>query len=181
MFHSKQRKRFQLILSCSLLFCFLLQISCSGNECAATQDYVDDSDSDCVDDTADNCPGVYNPTQLDSNEDNIGDACSAALILAPDRTVPSETIFLKRLSILDMDDEYEIESVKNHKTLLLNHHNCKTQPFEEDGVSKTNHEGPWWHPQKQNNLDCVVLSNDSNTQVYCKDSKQDCLVIYDLD
>lgn len=38
---------------------------------------IADGDDDGVDDAIDNCPGVYNPDQLDSDEDGIGDACES--------------------------------------------------------------------------------------------------------
>jgi hypothetical protein len=34
-----------------------------------------DADLDGVDDAVDNCPGVYNPDQMDSDADMIGDMC----------------------------------------------------------------------------------------------------------
>jgi hypothetical protein len=34
-----------------------------------------DSDGDFVPDVSDNCPFVFNPDQLDSDHDGIGDAC----------------------------------------------------------------------------------------------------------
>lgn len=36
-----------------------------------------DSDSDGHNDDLDNCPGVYNPSQTDSDRDRIGNACDA--------------------------------------------------------------------------------------------------------
>ena len=51
--------------------------SCSGNECAATSTIIDDQDSDCVDDSADNCVGWYNPDQFDGDEDGFGVACDS--------------------------------------------------------------------------------------------------------
>lgn len=36
-----------------------------------------DADSDGVDDNVDNCPGVYNPDQADTDNDRIGDVCDA--------------------------------------------------------------------------------------------------------
>ncbi len=35
-----------------------------------------DADGDLVEDRIDNCPGVYNPDQADSNGDGVGDACN---------------------------------------------------------------------------------------------------------
>ena len=34
-----------------------------------------DADLDGVDDAVDNCPGVFNPDQMDSDNDTIGDMC----------------------------------------------------------------------------------------------------------
>lgn len=51
--------------------------ACSGNECSASSDYLDDIDSDCVADASDNCVGTYNPDQFDGDEDEIGYACDA--------------------------------------------------------------------------------------------------------
>jgi sugar lactone lactonase YvrE len=45
----------------------------------------DDTDHDGVIDAADNCPGVYNPFQQDSNENGRGDACDAAPASKPRR------------------------------------------------------------------------------------------------
>jgi len=39
-----------------------------------------DEDSDGIPDGIDNCPDIYNPDQLDSDEDGIGDACEERLI-----------------------------------------------------------------------------------------------------
>ena len=37
---------------------------------------VDDIDGDSIPDDKDNCPTVYNPDQVDTDQDGIGDACS---------------------------------------------------------------------------------------------------------
>ncbi len=59
---------------------------CVGNgDCAVTIGSADvtvtarferDTDGDGVPDNIDNCPGVYNPDQRDTNADGVGDACS---------------------------------------------------------------------------------------------------------
>lgn len=38
--------------------------------------YAPDGDHDAVPDASDNCPTVYNPAQIDSNHDGVGDACT---------------------------------------------------------------------------------------------------------
>src|SRR5262245_51564982 len=50
---------------------------------------VPDADQDSVDDVHDNCLGVYNPDQLDTNQDGYGNACDAdydndGVVEAPD-------------------------------------------------------------------------------------------------
>lgn len=42
-----------------------------------------DADADAVADTGDNCPGDYNPAQVDSDADGVGDACEVAEPQAP--------------------------------------------------------------------------------------------------
>ncbi len=49
-----------------ILICLLL---------ASTAAWAADGDLDGVDDAVDNCPGVYNPTQADTDMDQIGDLC----------------------------------------------------------------------------------------------------------
>ncbi len=50
---------------------------CTMFDVGETSSVVDDPDHDGFADVAvDNCPGVENPDQLDSNRDGIGDACS---------------------------------------------------------------------------------------------------------
>ena len=54
----------------------LLQvISSQGEYCFAGEAAVEDSDGDGVADDDDNCPGISNPDQTDSDEDGIGDVC----------------------------------------------------------------------------------------------------------
>ena len=44
------------------------------------QKFMEDSDGDGIPDLSDNCPNIYNPDQVDSNGDGIGDVCEATLI-----------------------------------------------------------------------------------------------------
>jgi hypothetical protein len=64
-----------LLIIMAFLFLGLVQISCSGDECAASANFIDDIDSDCVDDADDNCVGTFNPDQFDGDDDDIGAAC----------------------------------------------------------------------------------------------------------
>lgn len=47
-----------------------------------------DEDGDFVDDSVDNCPGIYNPNQADGDGDHVGDACD------PHPTTPGDHIAL---------------------------------------------------------------------------------------
>lgn len=51
--------------------------SCEGGTCAATDNPLTDADSDCVEDSGDNCPLVYNPDQFDGDEDGQGFDCDS--------------------------------------------------------------------------------------------------------
>lgn len=59
-----------------IMFLSLTFIACEGDSiCGATQSPGIDSDSDCVEDSADNCPLLYNPAQVDVDDSGVGDAC----------------------------------------------------------------------------------------------------------
>lgn len=66
-----------LILSIILVLACSFQISCDGNECSATANFISDIDSDCVDDASDNCVGWDNVDQFDGDDDGVGAACDA--------------------------------------------------------------------------------------------------------
>lgn len=53
----------------------LTKTACTGNECSAVSTVITDQDSDCIEDSADNCVGFYNPDQFDGDEDGVGEAC----------------------------------------------------------------------------------------------------------
>ena len=74
----KQRRLnilFSLILILGVIFLATANISCNGENCAATANGLDDADADCTADSSDNCPFDYNPLQADADEDGIGDQC----------------------------------------------------------------------------------------------------------
>lgn len=77
-----------IIYSICFIALALGHMACSGNECAATSDYITDIDSDCVDDSSDNCVGTYNPDQFDGDEDGIGYACDSDDTVDGDLSAP---------------------------------------------------------------------------------------------
>ncbi len=71
-----------------LLLLSLWLCHCDGDSvCGATTSPLADADSDCVEDDSDNCRLVYNPAQVDTDEDDIGDACESAAAAAELRAV----------------------------------------------------------------------------------------------
>jgi hypothetical protein len=42
-----------------------------------------DADNDGLSNYDDNCPGIYNPTQEDSNKDGFGDICTQRYVFLP--------------------------------------------------------------------------------------------------
>lgn len=82
MFSSSLRKSLLgLLLACSVN---IAMTSCSGGNCAATNDVLTDFDADCIEDASDNCviaenPGAgYNPEQFDGDGDGIGVPCDTS-------------------------------------------------------------------------------------------------------
>jgi hypothetical protein len=63
---------------------------------------IDDSDGDGVKDTVDNCPNNYNPDQIDSDSDGIGDECNV---------LPGESVYM------DVDEDGTQESATNQNNL----------------------------------------------------------------
>ncbi len=69
----------KILFHCIILFLVLTLAHCQGDSiCGATQSAGKDADSDCVEDSGDNCIFVYNPAQVDVNEDGVGDSCQPA-------------------------------------------------------------------------------------------------------
>ena len=63
----------------ALILLGLALAHCEGDSlCGATVSPGADADSDCVTDDGDNCPFLYNPAQVDVDENEIGDSCEAA-------------------------------------------------------------------------------------------------------
>lgn len=62
-----------------------------------------DTDRDGIVDSQDNCKGTFNPDQLDSDKDGVGDACDST-ILPPDP--PTDTILKSWVIFLDFDGHY---------------------------------------------------------------------------
>lgn len=59
--------------------------------------YLDDLDCDSIPDAADNCPGVQNPDQYDTNTNGIGDACD--LIIEAVTVTPQPVLDGKAFSV----------------------------------------------------------------------------------
>jgi len=84
---------------------------CNGDDddCDGTTDEAEDSDADGFDNCSDNCPGAYNPAQVDGDSDSRGDACDCAPSDGGD-AVPAEVgnslaISGKDPSTISWDDE----------------------------------------------------------------------------
>lgn len=60
----------------ALILSLTILVSCKGGvKCGPGEDPLTDADSDCIEDSSDNCPLDYNPDQIDTDEDEAGVAC----------------------------------------------------------------------------------------------------------
>lgn len=62
---------------CSLAFVLNFSACKGGSVCGPSVNALLDADSDCFEDADDNCPYLYNPDQIDVDEDDIGALCDA--------------------------------------------------------------------------------------------------------
>ncbi|MEM5792895.1 MAG: CARDB domain-containing protein [Candidatus Aenigmatarchaeota archaeon] len=87
---------------------------------------IDDTDGDGIKDNVDNCPTRYNPDQLDSNGDGIGDACNI---------LPGVSVYR------DVDGDGVMEEAKNQDNIMENGYeryhdpnsNTNAYPIDGDG------------------------------------------------
>ena len=64
-----------------ILFLMLFLAQCQGDgQCGPLMSPQVDADSDCVEDASDNCPFLYNPSQVDVDDNSLGDACQTTPI-----------------------------------------------------------------------------------------------------
>jgi hypothetical protein len=84
---------------------------CNGDDdnCNGTTDEAEDSDGDGFGNCADNCPGAYNPGQVDSDSDGRGDACDCAPLdetdAAPQEVGNSLEVFGNNPSTISWDGD----------------------------------------------------------------------------
>lgn len=65
----------KICISLIIFILFFLNACKGGVKCGPGINALDDADSDCIVDESDNCPLVYNPAQVDVDEDGAGSSC----------------------------------------------------------------------------------------------------------
>ncbi|MCI5072765.1 hypothetical protein MRY82_07500 [bacterium] len=117
----KTRLKFYTIMMLAVISLFLH--GCGRPLTYDGQSFLTDPDGDQVDSIYDNCPNVYNPTQIDSDNNGLGDACE-------DVSSSNESPSLYSMELLNVDgtscsrkivwedksmDEVQVQIIKKYK------------------------------------------------------------------
>ncbi|MBF0104436.1 MAG: hypothetical protein HQM16_03810 [Deltaproteobacteria bacterium] len=157
-------------------FLFIIQLSCSGNQCAASANFLDDDDSDCVADTADNCLGWFNPDQYDGDDDGVGSTCDnddtddltagISLIDEPELNLSGHYKIVEDTSLnTSIEGDYALS--KTTCTTNIDHLSIG------DSVSFN------ISPDANISQDCLLIYQPDDYMVYCSSPDETCMSLYE--
>lgn len=128
-------KPFKFCVHSLLWVTFLILMSqCSGGvKCGPGLDPLTDADSDCIADSSDNCPLVFNPAQTDTDDDGAGSSCDPD---DNDAAVGPSTLVLQQIFSSENSSQFVVHN-QNHQTqctaYLLSCHNTFLGLLNADG------------------------------------------------
>jgi len=150
---------------------------------------IDDSDYDGIKDNVDNCPNNYNPDQLDSDQDGIGDECNIFPGASVYLDVDGDGINESATNENDvMEDGYEVYSDPNSNTDTI------SMDGDSDGFTdfliKNNGYVKYWDPDDglltnvtkiENNIYSIDTSGNGEEDLIYDDFRKMFLVREDVD
>jgi len=165
--------RTSILTSLLIVLLCVTHINCSGQECSASKEFITDIDSDCVDDTGDNCVGTYNPDQFDGDEDGVGTACDSS-----DTDDTTSGVTLIKETEIDLFGHYPLVSAEEAESssYYVTETNCDIAEM----VSHPDSINDGYITFTQNNFNCSVIYFNGEESVYCKDEKG-CFGLYEMD
>lgn len=165
------------ITKCILMAFFVLNLShCSGDECSASKNFITDIDSDCVDDSSDNCVGLYNPDQFDGDEDSVGALCDA------DDTADTTTgVNLIKENSLNLFAHYNLQAADEMDFATVYALSETTCANADDTIAVTpiTVTGPYIEFDHKG-FSCAAIWVNTEPTLYCRKNEEECFAYYEL-
>jgi len=150
---------------------------------------IDDSDNDGVKDNVDNCPNNYNPDQLDSDENGVGDECNILPGASIYLNVDADDVNESATNVNNVvEDGYEVYSDPNWNT------NAISMSGDDDGFTdfliKNNGYVKYWDPDDglltnvteiENGIYSIDTDGDSEEDLIYDDNRKIFLAKEDTD